>query len=65
MTQSNTNRLPTLSEPHILVPSVIPLRMDMRGKSLSLCCSASLTKQWCKSSNDSLSFFELVPPINL
>jgi hypothetical protein len=53
ITQSNTKQLPTLSEPQILVPSVIPLCMDMCGKSLSLCCSASLTKQWCKSSNDS------------
>ncbi len=66
ITQINTMQLPTLSEPHILVPSVIPLCMDMHGKSLSLCCSASLTKQRCKPSNDSLSyFFELVPPINL
>ncbi len=57
MTQSNTKQLPTCSDPHILVPSVIPFHIDMHGKSLSLCCSASLTKQRCKSSNDSLSFF--------
>ncbi len=57
MTQSNTKQLPTCLDPHILVPSVIPFCIDMRGKSLSLCCSASLTKQRCKSSNDSLSVF--------
>jgi hypothetical protein len=49
ITKSNTKQLLTLSEHHILVPSVIPLRMGMHGKSLSLHCSASLTKQWCKS----------------
>ena len=66
ITQSNTKQLPTHSDLHILVPSVIPFCIDMHGKSLSLCCSASLTKQWCKSSNDSLSFFfELGPPIKL
>ncbi len=54
---SNTKQLPTCSDLHFLVPSVIPFRIDMRGKSLSLCCSASLTKRQCKSSNDSLSFF--------
>ncbi len=43
MTQSNTKHLPTHSDPHMLVPSVIPFRIDMRGKSLSLCCSATLT----------------------
>ncbi len=57
MTQINTKQLPTCLDPHILLPSVIPFCIDMRGKSLSLCCSASLTKQLCKSSNDSLSFF--------
>ncbi len=57
ITQSNTKQLPTCSDPQILAPSVIPFCIDMRGKSLSLCCFASLTKQWCKSSNDSLSFF--------
>ena len=56
MTQSNTKQLPTCSNPHILIPSVIPF-IDMRGKFLSLCCSASPTKQWCKSSIDYLSFF--------
>jgi hypothetical protein len=62
ITQSNTKQLPTHSDPYILVPSVIPFCIDMYGKSLSLCCSASLTKQWCKSSNDSLSIiFELGP----
>ncbi len=66
ITQSNTKQLPTRSDPHILVPSVIPFRIDMHGKSLSLCCSASVTKQRCKSSNDSSSFFsELGPPIKL
>jgi hypothetical protein len=66
MTQSNTKQLPTCLDLHILVPSVIPFRIDMHGKSLSLCCSASLTKQQCKSSNDSLPFFfELGPPIKL
>ncbi len=57
MTQSNTKQLPTHLVPHILVPSVIQFRIDMHGKSLSLCCSALLTKQWSKSSNDSLSLF--------
>ncbi len=57
MIQSNTNQLPACSDPHILVPSVIPFCIDIHEKSLSLCCSASLTKQQCKSSNDSLSFF--------
>ncbi len=56
-TKSKTKQLLTLLKPHILVPSVIPLRMDMHGKSLSLCCSASLTKLRCKSLNDSSSFF--------
>ncbi len=56
MTQSNTKQLPTCLDPHILVPSVIPFHIDMHGKSLSLCCSAFLTKQWCKSSNVSVSF---------
>jgi hypothetical protein len=66
MTQSNTKQLPTCLYPHILVPSVIPFCIDMCRKSLSLCCSASLAKQWCKSSNDSLSYyFELGPPIKL
>jgi hypothetical protein len=51
-----TKQLPTCSHLHILVPSVIPFCIDMRGKSLSLCCSAFLTKQGCKSSNDPLSF---------
>jgi hypothetical protein len=55
ITQRNTQQVPTRSDPHILVPSVIPFHIDMRGKYLSLCCSASLTKQWCKSSNDILS----------
>ncbi len=65
ITQSNTKQLPTCLDPHIYVPSVIPFCIDMHGKSLSLCCSASLTKQWCKSSNNSLSYyFELGPPIN-
>jgi hypothetical protein len=64
--QSNTKQSPTLSEPHILIPSVIQLRMDMHGKSLSLCCSASFTKQRCKSLHDFLSFsLNLVPPIRL
>jgi hypothetical protein len=40
MTQSNTKQLPTCSDLHILAPSVIPFRIDMRGKSLSLCYSA-------------------------
>ncbi len=57
MTQSNTKQFPTCLDLHIFVPSVIPFRIDMRGKSLSLCCSASLTKQRCKSSNDSLYIF--------
>jgi hypothetical protein len=57
MTQSNTKQLPTCSDPHIFVPSVIPFCIDMRQKYLSLCCSASLTKQWCTASNDFLSFF--------
>ncbi len=57
MTQRNTKQLPTHSDPHILVPSVIPFCIDICGKSLSRCCSASLTKQRCQSSNDSLSFF--------
>jgi hypothetical protein len=57
ITQSNTKQLPTCSDPYILVPLVIPFHIDIGGKSLSLCCSASLTKQWCKPSNDSLSFF--------
>ncbi len=57
MAQSNTKQLPTCLDPHILVPSVIPFCIDMHGKSLSLCCSASLTKHHCKSSNDSLSSF--------
>ncbi len=35
MTQSNTKQLPTRLDPHILVPSVIPFHIDMRGKSLS------------------------------
>ncbi len=37
MTQSNTKQLPTHSDPHMLVPSVIPFCIDMRRKSLSLC----------------------------
>ncbi len=57
MKQSNTKQLPTCSDLHILVPSVIPFCIDMCRKSLSLYCSASLTMHWCKSSNDSLSFF--------
>ncbi len=57
MTQRYTKQLPTCLDLHILVPSVIPFHIDMHGKSLLQCCSASLTKQWCKSSNDSLSFF--------
>ncbi len=66
MTQSNTKQLPTQLDPHILVPSVIPFCIDMHGKSLSLCCSASLNKQRCKSSIDSLSIFlKLGPPIKL
>ncbi len=43
ITQSNTKQLPTCSDLHMMVPSVIPFCIDMRGKSLSLCCSASLT----------------------
>ncbi len=66
MTQSNTKQFPTRLDPHILVPLVIPFCIDMHRKSLSLCCSVFLTKQRCKSSNDSLNFFvELVPPIKL
>jgi hypothetical protein len=66
MTQSNTKQLPTCLDPHIFVPSVTPFCIDMRGKSLSCCCSASLINQRYKSSNDSLSFFfELGPPIKL
>jgi hypothetical protein len=57
MTQSNTKQLTTCLDPHIFVPSVIPFRIDMCGKSLPICCSTSLTKQRCKSSNDSLYFF--------
>ncbi len=57
MTQSNTKQLPTCSDLHIFIPSFIPFCNDMHGKSLSLCCSATLTKQWCKSSNDTLSYF--------
>ncbi len=58
MTQNTTKQLPTHSDPHLLVLSVIPFRIDMCGKSLSLCCSASFTNQRCESSNDydSLSF---------
>jgi hypothetical protein len=52
ITQSNTKQLPTCSDLHILVPSVILFCIGMHGKSLSLCCSAFLTKQQCKS-NDS------------
>jgi hypothetical protein len=59
MTQSNTKQLPTCSDLHILLPSVISFCIDMHRKSLSLCCSASLTKKRCKSSNDSLSFFQI------
>ncbi len=44
MTQSNTKQLPTCSDPHILIPSAIPIHIDMHRKSLSLCCTASLTK---------------------
>ncbi len=66
ITQNNSKQLPTHSDRHILVTSVIPFCIDMHGKSLLLCCSASLTKQRCISLNDSLSFFfELGPPINL
>ncbi len=66
ITQGNTKQLPTHSDPYILVPSVIPFCIYMHVKPLSLCCSASLTKQWCKSSNDSQSFFfKLGPPIKL
>jgi hypothetical protein len=50
-------QLPTCLDPHILVPSVFPFCIDMCRKSLSLCCSASFTKQRYKSSNDSLSYF--------
>jgi hypothetical protein len=57
MTQSDTKQLPTCSYLQFLVPSVISFCIDMRGKYLSLCCSALLTKQQCKTSNDSLSFF--------
>jgi hypothetical protein len=64
ITQSNTKQFPALSEPHIFVPSVIPLCMDMHGKSRLLCLSALITKQRCKSSQDSLSlYFDFVPPI--
>ncbi len=51
MTQSTTKQLPTCLDLHILVQSVIPFRIDMRRKSLSLCCSAFFTKQRCTSSN--------------
>ena len=54
-TQSKIKQFPTRSDPHILVPSVIPLRTDIRGKSLSLCRCASLTRHRCRSSNVSLS----------
>jgi hypothetical protein len=47
ITQSNIKQLPTCSDLHISVPSVNPFCIDMCGKSLSLCCSASLTKQRC------------------
>ncbi len=57
--QISTKQLPTCLDLHIFVPSFIPFCIDMHGKSLSLCCSASLTKQRCKSSNDSLSFFQI------
>ena len=50
-------QLPTRSDSHILVPSVIQLRTDIRGKSLSLWHCASLTRHLCRSSNVSLSFF--------
>ena len=55
--QINTKLLPTCSDPQIVVPLVIPLHIDMRGKSHSLCCCASHTMYWCKSSNDSRSCF--------
>jgi len=49
-------QLPTRSYLHILVPSFIPLRTDIHGKSLSLWHCASLMRHLCRSSNVSLSF---------
>ena len=65
ITHNKMKKFPTRSDLHILVPSVIPFRIDIRGIRCSLCCFASITRQRCKSLKSSFSFlFEFSVPIS-